>query len=125
MKILNSDVFLSREPLQKLIKERLPGMVSYKVAKLTIKLNDEFKAIEEVRLALVNRLGQADDKGGKSIPEGTPEYAKFVEEFNELMKQEVEIDLKEKIKLPEKVDGKDLQIEPEILILLDKFVEVG
>ncbi len=125
MKILNSDVFLSREPLQKLIKERLPGMVSYKIAKLVIKLNDEFRAIEEVRLSLVNRLGKDDGKGGKSVPEGTPEYAKFVEEFNELMKQEVEIDLNEKIKLPEKVDGKDLQIEPEILILLDKFVEVG
>ena len=133
MKLNNGDIFSAQEPLRKLIEQKFPVMVSYKLSKLVMKLNEQFKVVEEVRMGLIKKYGEADEKGNSQVkPEGE-NWAKFVEEFNELMAQEVEVVI-EKVKLPEKVSStcdkcnhnmdKSLEIEPNILIALDKFVEV-
>jgi len=133
VKLNNGDIFSAQEPLRKLIEQKFPVMVSYKLSKLVMKLNEQFKVVEEVRMGLIKKYGEADEKGNSQVkPEGE-NWAKFVEEFNELMAQEVEVVI-EKVKLPEKVSStcdkcnhnmdKSLEIEPNILIALDKFVEV-
>ena len=133
MKLTNGDIFGSQEPLKKLIEQKFPVMVSYKLAKLVKKLDEQFKVIEEVRMGLIKKYGETDDKGQTQVkPEGE-NFPKFVAEFNELMSQEVEI-VVEKVKLPEKVAAtcdkcnhnmdKSFEIEPNILIALDKFIEV-
>ncbi len=98
-----------------------------------MKLDEQFKVIEEVRNGLVKKYGETDDKKQISVkPEGE-NFPKFVEEFSELMSQETEIVI-DKVKLPEKIAAtcdkcnhnmdKSFEIEPNILIQLDKFVEV-
>jgi len=133
VKLTNGDIFGAQEPLRKLIGERLPVKVSYSLAKLVKKLDEQFKVIEEVRMGLIKKYGETDDKGQISVkPEGE-NFPKFVEEFNELMTQEVEVVI-EKVKLPEKgtivcdnckkILEKPFEIEATTLIALDKFIEV-
>ena len=121
MKVTNGDVFNAREALQSLMKERLPVKISYRLAKLARKVNDQLTIIEEVRQGLVKQYGEPDEKGENiSIKPGSKNMAPFLTDLNELMGQDVEID-SDIIKLPE--DG--LTMEPSVLLALDKFIEVG
>jgi len=133
VKLTNGDVFVAREPLQKLLGEKFPVKVAYGLAKLSSKLNDQLKVIDDVRNGLVKTHGETDDKGQLAVKQGGANWEKFVEEFNELMAQEVTIAF-DKVKLPENVAStcdqchhnmdKAFEIEPMILIQLEKFLEV-
>jgi hypothetical protein len=133
MKLTNGDIFTVREPLQKLITEKFPVMVSYKLAKLVNKLNEQNKVIEEVRQGLIKKYGEKDDKGNTQVKQEGENWVKFVGEFNELMSQEIELVI-DKVKLPEKVSStcdsckhnmdKTYEIDAQTLIALDKFIEV-
>ena len=118
MKLTNGEVFSAREPLMKLLEERLPVKCSYKLAKLANKLESALKAIEKVRSGLVKKHGEKNEKGQMQVKEGSAGYDLFVDEFNELMALEVEI-IADKVQLPE-----DLTIEPRTLMALEKFIEV-
>ncbi len=133
MRVKNGDIFLAREPLQKLMEVKLPVKASYQVAKLANKLNEQLKVIDVVRNGLIKNYGETDERGQGSIKQDSPNFQKFVDEFSELLEQEVEI-VFEKVKLPEKVAAtcdkcnhnmdKPLELEPSILMALEKFVEV-
>ena len=133
MKLLNADVFQAREPLQKLLGEKFPVKTAYGLAKLSSKLNEQLKVIEEVRNGLVKKYGIIDDKGQTSVKPDSPNWEKFVEEFNELMEQETEI-VFDKVKLPEKIAStcdqckhnmeKSYEVEASTLMSLNKFIEV-
>jgi len=133
VKLTNGDIFGAQEPLRKLIEQKFPVMVSYKLSKMVMKLNEQFKVIEEVRNGLVKKYGETDDKEQTSVKPEDENFPKFVVEFNELMAQEVEIVIG-KVKLPEKVAStcdkchynmdRMFEIEPALLVALDKFVEV-
>ena len=79
------------------------------------------------------KYGETDEKGNTQVKQEGENFPKFSEEFTELMEQEVTV-VFEKVKLPEKVAStcdkcnhnmdKTFEIEPTILIALDKFVEV-
>ena len=125
MKLLNGEIFNAKEPLEKLTEHKLPVKASLALAKMANKLNEELRIIENVRNGLVKKYGEADKDNPNQFsvdPKGG-EYPKFVEEVTELMNQEIEVVI-EKVKLPEEVDGKPLEIEPKILMALEKFVEV-
>ena len=135
MKLNNGDIFMAREPLQKLMEQKFPVMVSYKLAKLIGKLNEQLKVIDDVRNGLIRTYGKADKDNPQqiSVPQDGKDFPKFMEEFATLMGQEVEIVI-DKVKLPEKVAAtcdkcshnmdKSLEIEPSVLLALEKFVEV-
>ena len=152
----SGEIFAAREPLAQLMRQKFPIMVSYKLAKLASSVQVELKIIEDLRNALIKEYGvpsevdpnqitvptiieKLDDQGkvvmdkGKTIMIPNPNFAKFLDEVNELMVQEVKM-VVEKVKLPEKVAStcekcnhnmdKALEIEPAVLLLLDKFIEV-
>jgi len=125
MKLLNGEIFDAREPLQKLANKELPVKVAYDLAKMVNKLNEELKAIDEVRNGLVKKYGEVDKEssGQISIKPESGNYSKFVEGITELMNQEVEVVIG-KVKLPQEVDGITLQIEPSVLMALEKFIDV-
>ena len=135
MKLNNGEIFMAREPLQKLMEQKFPVMVSYKLAKMVGKLNEPLKVIDEVRNGLIKTYGKADKDNPQqlTVAQDSKEFPKFMEEFATLMNQEVEV-VFEKVKLPEKVAAtcdkcshnmdKSLEIEPNILLALEKFVEV-
>lgn len=125
MKLKNGEIFVAKEPLQKLLEMSLPVKSSLQVARLANKLNEQLKIIDDVRNGLIRKYGKADlkEKGQLRVDPETEDFGKFVIDFNELMEQEVEVVL-EKVKLPTEIDGKPLQIEPSVLMGLEKFVEV-
>lgn len=135
MKLTNGEIFNAKEPLVKLIQEKLPVKASYGLAKLAAKLDAQLGVIEKVRQGLVQTYGEKDpenpmqirvtptlerkDKTGKSTFEPNPKFPKFAEEMGELMTQEVEI-VFDVVTLPD-----TLEIEPYILMALVKFVKVA
>lgn len=125
MKLLNADIFLAKGPLEKLIEKELPVKVSFALAKLANKLSEAYATIEQVRTGLIQRYGEPNPENPEQssvLPEHAG-YPKFVEEFNELMEQSVEVVI-DVVTLPEMVDGVALTIEPSTLMALEKFVTV-
>jgi len=122
MKLTNGEIFTAHEPLQQLITEKFPVKVSYGLAKLVSSLQAQTVIIESVRNSLVQKYGTLS-KGQLSVLPENENFSKFADEFNSLMAEEIELDI-QKVKLPEKVMDKDLEITPALLIALDKFIDV-
>ena len=134
MNLKNGEIFDAWNALNKLTPDgtKFPVKVSLGIVKLRTKLRDFYNEIEEVRSGLNRTYGEK--KNGKiKVEEDSKNWPKFVEEIEELMNQEVELVI-DKVKLPEKVGGtcdkcshnmdKMLEIEPSVLMALEKFVEV-
>ena len=138
MKLNNGEIFDAWEALNKLTPEgtKFPVKVSLGIVKLRTKLRDRYQEIEEVRNGLIKTYGKADKDNPMQIKvePNSENFGKFAEEMNELFAQEVEVVI-DKVKLPEKVAAtcdkcshnmdKMLEIEPSVLMALEKFVEVG
>jgi hypothetical protein len=118
VKLTNGEIFSTKEPLQKLLNEKLPVKVSYGLVKLVTKLDEQFKIIETTRQGLIKKYGEPDGKGSINVKQDGDNWDKFVVEFNELMAQEVEV-VFDKVKLPE-----TLEIETSVILPLEKFIEV-
>lgn len=121
MKLTNGEIFNARKPIEQLLKERLPVKTSYVLAKLAVKLSNQLEVIEKVREGLIKTYGEKDPNMPMQVrvTPDMPGYPKFAEEIGELMKQEVEI-VFDKVTLPD-----TLEIEPGVLMALDKFIEVN
>ena len=134
MELNNGEIFMAREPLGKLLSEKFPVKVSYGLAKLANKLNNQLKVIDDTRNSLVAKHGKHDAAGQVSVDLKSESYGKFMEELTELFNVTVELDI-EKVMLPEKVAAtcdkcshnmdRPLEIEPNALMQLDKFVGVS
>ena len=122
MKVKNSAVWLSKEPLDNLMALKLPISTGYKLARLAAKLNERRNAIDVVRNGLIKKYGQ-EKEGNFTVKPESENWTKFVEDFNSLMALEEEMVI-EVLKIPSKWDGKILEIESEILMPLLDFVEV-
>ena len=131
MEVSNGEIYASQNSLRALVKTKLPVKVSLQVVRLAKELSEQFTIIAEVKNGLVKTYGENNKQGFPEVilpqdPTGrpaSPNWGKFVVENNELMAQTVELNI-EKIRLPSEVDGKPLNIEPSILIDLEKFIEV-
>ena len=120
MNLTNGEIFNAGEPLSKLMEHKFPVKISFGLAELAQKISPRLQIINDVRNGLIKTYGKKNKDNPQEIrvnPEDE-NFLKFIEEMNELLTQEVEI-VFDKVKLPE-----DLEIEPSVLILLDKFVEV-
>lgn len=116
MKLSNGDIFAAREPLAELLKMKFPVQTSFALAKLANKIKDALKPVDESKDGLIKKYGK--DEGGKiSISAGDPNWEAFVKEFNELMDIQTEI-------VFEKVTLSGCEVEPAILMDLEKFVSV-
>ena len=120
MKLTNGEIFNAKEPLEKLLNEKLPVKTSYGLAKLAAKLNDQLQVIEKVRQGLITTYGNIDpDNPNQTRVDPQMEgFSKFMGEYGELMAQEVEI-VFEVVTLPD-----TLEIEPATLMALDKFIKI-
>ena len=121
MKLTNGEIFNAKEPLQKLMGNKFPVKVSYGLAKLASKLDSQLQVIEKVRQGLIVTYGEKDKDNPQQtrvIP-GSDKWLKFAAEYDELMSQETEIVI-DVVTLPD-----TLEVEPTILMALDKFVKVA
>jgi len=122
MKLTNMEIFNAKKPLEELAKVKLPVPASLATLKLIKKLNEHLIPAEEVQNNLIKQYGtpskDAPNSGQVSIQPGDENWPKFAEEFGELMAQEVEIVINQ-ISLPA-----TLEIEPAVLMALEKFIKV-
>ena len=135
MKVKNHIIYLAGNTIQRLGEVKLPVRTSLAVAKLTIKLVDAQKPIEQVRKDIVKEyLPLKKDDKGVDIPLTEIQQKELEAKVNELMEEETDLDQKDKIKLPEMVSStcdkchhnmdKPLEIESNILAVLEPFLEV-
>jgi len=138
MKATNGELYGVNGALGRLAEIKLPVKTSLQVAKLASKVGDKLRPVEEVKKGLVKTYeiySEPGEAGGEILKTkgDDGELKKFIEEFNELLLQEDEF-VFEKIRLPEKIAGTcdackhnmdvTFQLEPRILMALEKFVEV-
>ena len=141
MRLTNGEVFAAKETLDKLMECKFPVKTSLAIAKLTSKILVEYSPIAIARNKLILDCGKPDpDKSGvTSVAReiaGEEGFNKWVNGLTELMNEEVELDVDNliPIKLPEMIAAtcdschhnmdRPLEIEPLILLALEKFVEV-
>ena len=120
MKLTNAEIFNSKGSFQKLLSQRLPIKTSYKLLGVVSKVNNQLTIIEAARSKLVEMYGQPDPKRTElyRVTPDCPGCSKFMQEFGELMRLEVELDI-QPVSLPD-----TLEIEPSVLLVLDKFIEI-
>ena len=123
MELFNYEIFSAVQSLNTLVEMELPVRTSLSLAKLIGKLDGSFGVIEKVRVGLINKYGTANDQNQMAVDQTSEGFPKFVEEYNELMNQKTEL-VFEVVKLPQEVDGKPLAIKTNVIIPLQKFVEV-
>lgn len=136
MKLNNGDIFRAKEPLQRLLGERLPVRVAYALAKLTQALDDHLIAIEQTRAGLFQTYGTPNKKNPRDLEvlEDNPNRAKFLEEMAALLGIEVEVVI-EPVVLPEMVAStcdschhnmsRPLEIDALTLVKLEGLVSVA
>ena len=135
MKVKNQVIYMAGNVIQRFGEVKLPVRTSLAVAKLTIKLVDAQKPIEQVRKDIVKEyLPLKKDDKGVDIPLTDDQRKELESKINELMEEETDLDWKDKIKLPETVSStcdkchhnmdKPLEIESNILAILEPFIEV-
>ena len=137
MKLTNGEILRAVEKLAELRKLKLPIKTSSDLVKMALKLDEPIKAYDEVRKGLVETYQIYAEKDGEQDlikTKGKKEdLEKFMSEMNELLRLETEVVIT-KVKLPEKIAGTcdacqhnmdvPLQIEGDILLSLDKLIEV-
>lgn len=133
MKVTNSDLYAAREALKKVNEHRFPVKTSFGLAKLSAKVNELTKPIDACRDELLKKHGDTKD-GRTFINANSPNWPAFEVEFTELMAMEAEISV-DMVRLPEKTSStcdkcshnmdRPLEIEPSVLMALERFVEVA
>ena len=148
MKLNNGEILEASRRLGELRKLKLPLKTSSDLVKMALKLDEPIKAYQEVLKGLFETNEATTKEEGeatmfrstkkehekwdysKSAP---PNVAKCMVEINELLRLESEVVIS-KVKLPEKIAGTcdkcdhnmdiPLQIEGDILLSLNKLIEV-
>ena len=117
MKLTNRDIYFAHDSMQTLLETKMPVAVSFRLVRTAQEVKSALLSIDQVRLSIVKKYGDEDEGGTITVPQGTARYVSFVEEFDELLDLEVELDI-EQVVLPE-----ELEIEPSVLMALERFVE--
>lgn len=104
MKLKLSDIHNAKETLKYLTnlnmiwkddkKVPIPFQTSYRIKKLRKKIKDEVEFIEEKHNELVTKYGKKTENGVPHIaPEDTKELESYFNDFNEMLKTEVDVDI--------------------------------
>ena len=133
MKISLNEVRGIQAGLDVILAKEIPIKPAYWLARFLDKIRSEMEAMEKARVKLVEKLAKKDKDGkpvfkkgkdGKQIEPSQYDFtdenmAKFQAEFDELGKEEFEIDFK-----PIKLDQLgDINLKPIVLVQLGKLIE--
>jgi len=133
MKISLNEVRGMQEGLDVILAKEIPIKPAYWLARFLDKIRSEMEAMEKARMKLVEKLAKKDkdgkpvfkkDKDGKQVEPSQYDFtdenmAKFQAEFDELGKEEFDVDFK-----PIKLDQLgDINLKPIVLVQLGKLIE--
>lgn len=92
VKVKLVDIVNAKETLQKLMNEKLPVFLSYKLAKVMKEISTELDSVEASRTNLVKKHGEKiEDKPGDSWQVSKENLEAFHKEFEELLQMEAEL----------------------------------
>lgn len=117
MKVFNADIYQSKGALAKLAEEKLPGKVSYALAKLAREINSEWNVLENTRIGILRKHG-TDTDGVIKVEEGSDAHKEFLKEWFDILKEEVELE-SERVTIPDSIE-----IEVAVLLPLVPFVVI-
>ena len=101
MKLFLSEIVNSKESLDKLLMEKLPIKLSYRIQKIYKIILEEFSHYEETRTELITKKYGAETPVGSGDWKVLPQNNKaFMHDLEDLLSLEVELDFI-KIQLPE------------------------
>ena len=120
MKLINAEIYNTKEEMRKLLRIKMPVKTSYELVKTVRALSEPIAIIDQVRDGLIEHYGEKDETrpGGAKITPDMAGFSGFAEEFGQLMEKEVELDI-DVVKIPT-----NIEIEPIVLLALDKFIEL-
>jgi len=122
MKLTYNEIITAQDALKKLQDKPIPVKQSIVIAHLIRKFTDLMNDFATVRDGLKTRYGVNYVRDGDMVnfaSEIEGNAAKFKDELNELLNQEIEV-VFTKITLPD-----NLEVEPSILVALEKFINIG
>lgn len=90
MKFALGEIRNMKEPLSSLLDKEVPIKTAWKLNRLIKTFDKELGEIEEFRVNLIKKLGEADDDGNVQVKDNKME--EFVTEFNELLVQEIDVE---------------------------------
>ena len=117
MKFALGEIRMMKDPMVRLLDRELPMKVAWKLNKLVKKFDRELAEIEEFRVNLVRKLGVPEEGKEESLVVPDDQMQNFVDEFNELLNQEVEFEY-EQISIEE---FGDLQMNAKDMMFLEKI----
>ena len=125
MKFNLNEIMAMTKSLNVILEKELSVKPAYWLARFLGKVESEMKAMEKARLKLISKYAKKDKDGKPLQKKGTDQFditeenvVKFTEEFDELCKEEVEIDFN-----PIKLDDLgDIKLTPSVLIHLGKII---
>lgn len=120
MLVTNGEIFNAKEPMQKLLRVKMPATISLELVRMVRILSGLHADINQVRDGLIQHYGESDKTrpGGAKIAPDMAGFPKFAEEFGQLMEKELEVDI-HAVKIPSTIE-----IEPYVLLALERFVEL-
>lgn len=116
MKTTIEELINADETIARLIKQPLPVVQSYRLAKFTKALVEELKVYNDERIKLCEQYGTLDKNEGVYKFEGE-NLEKFNADKNVLLSQEVELDVKP-------IDISGLELSAQDIINIEPFIEV-
>lgn len=138
MEVKNFEVFslFNAQPgeksfYRKLIGVKWPGGLSYELVKMGKALNGQLSVIDEARVNIIESMkteGHDPDTLNHLEPDATEEtktkvqadFNDFAKAFDEILNKSEDIKV-DKVKIP---SAKIPDIEPEVLLAFDKFLEI-
>jgi hypothetical protein len=121
--MLLGQLFQSIEAWRKLSSVNMKPAIAYKILKYTKLVQAEHEVAEKQRVALIREVTGTKDGEDARIEPDSPEFMSYIEKFNEIMAQEVQlerIDLKLDV-VVDALDGKDDVLSIADLALLEPF----
>lgn len=117
MKFQLGEIRNMKDPLITLLDKPLPIKSAWSLNKLVKVFDKELSEIEEFRVGLVTKLGETDEEtGATQVPEEKMED--FVNEFNELLSQEIDVQFEP---LSIEVLGDDTTISAKDMMVMERL----
>lgn len=88
------EALMFQQALTNVMKAKLPAKAAYRLSRIAAKLSPELEAYEKQRYALFQEHGtEVADKPGNYEIKGVEAVAKFTEQLDPLLDEEIKIDL--------------------------------
>lgn len=111
-------MLVQNEALKELVNQPMPSATAFRISMAVKAVQPHLEAFEEARTKMIEKYG-TDGENGKEMKEDNKNWEKFVNEYNSLVNEEVDI----KIKKVKASALSKVEIKPAHLMSLEWLIE--